>query len=68
MSSAPRYRVRVGVKAGERIFIVVTPTGESLYSYADSATARAEAEALSMFELEPTARPAELAHMDYGER
>jgi hypothetical protein len=51
-----RYRVDIAVERGERVFIVVDPAGARLYTYTDSRTAEAEADALNGTPVPPSAR------------
>jgi hypothetical protein len=64
----PGYRIEVTRQGLERVFTVVTPTGDRLYSFTDPRAAEAEATALNTFEQTPLARRAAQAQGTWSDR
>lgn len=55
------YRVEIGQQGRERLFTVVTPSGDRLYTYASYRDAESEASVLNTVHASPLAQRAELA-------
>jgi hypothetical protein len=58
----------VSRQGGERLFTVVAPSGDRLYSFTDPRAAEAEATALNTFDQTPLARRVALANDTWSDR